>query len=255
MEYYLLSIVEKLVMPPGIFLVLVLIAFKLVHKQRPAKQILLFLFFIMLILSLPATHYLFPDKSDSVPYLSQERIAQEKAEIIVVLAGGLTSNAWHGTDVGLWTLQRLRYAAYIQKQLKLPILVTGGKSQDNQNEAQLMQKVLLEEYAITSPIYTEQQSLSTAENAANSYIILAELKIKKAILITHASHMSRAIKIFSRYPVKFIAAPVGTTVYTQTFTINTFIPSVLALLRNTDALRELLGNIWYGISSYWQPDS
>ena len=238
-------------MPPGIFLVLVLISIKLIHKQRPAKQILLFLFFLMLILSLPVTHYLFPDKSDSTPYLSPESIAQEKPEIIIVLAGGLSSNAWHGTDVGLWTLQRLRYAAYIQKQLKLPVLVSGGKSLDNQNEATLMQKVLIEEYAITSPIYTEQQSLSTAENAANSYIILAELKIKKAVLITHASHMQRALKIFSRYPVKFIAAPVGITANPQKFTINTFIPSVLALLRNTDALRELLGNIWYDISSYW----
>lgn len=90
-------------------------------------------------------------------------------------------------------------------------------------------------------IYMETESKSTDEHAEN---VRRFLKNKTFILITSASHMVRAIRVFRKadldpipYPVEFFS--------TRPYSVMDFFPSIYNIERLESALYEYLAQVYY----------
>lgn len=180
--------------------------------------------------------------------LDHSVVANIKAQAIVVLAGGVNNFSPEfeaKISVNSRTLERARYAAYLAKKTKLPLLLSGGSVFDNNNqsEASVLAAVLQDEFNI--PVkWMEMKSRNTAENAIYSQKILANFNVHRILLITHSMHMSRAVEQFKRVGLVVIPAPTALLPQLK-LDIFSFIPSASALEMSTMAIHEWLGAIWY----------
>jgi uncharacterized SAM-binding protein YcdF (DUF218 family) len=177
--------------------------------------------------------------------------AQKDAKAIVVLASGRYANAPEfGADtVSRWTLERLRYGAYLHRRTKLPLLVSGGSvGGEKISEAELMQQALRQDYKLAAN-WQEKHSRNTFENALESAELLRAANIEHVILVTHGYHMRRAIWSFEQMGIKVTAAPTGlTTLGYRGRTVYAYMPSAQGLYLSSLALREHLGYLWYRLA-------
>lgn len=167
------------------------------------------------------------------------------AQAIVVLGGGRISNApeYGGQDIpGSIALQRLRYAAKLQRETGLPLLVTGGQPDGAaESEAAGMARVLRDDFSV--PVkWQEQMSNNTAENAQFSSRMLRAAGVQRILLVTDAIHMQRAKIAFQQAGLQVVPAA---TLFTSTARIipADFLPTSLHLA--SYALHEWLGLAWY----------
>lgn len=185
-------------------------------------------------------------KSLEVPPLSR---LDPQAQAIVVLGAGtyVAAPEYGGDTVNLLALERLRYAAKLQRETGKPILASGGKTWTNEPESLLMKQVL--ENGFWIPVrWTETKSRTTRENASLSLPILKEAGITHVYLVTHAWHMERAAREFQRTGMQVTQAPTGFTTRGD-LTLLHFIPSARALLKSYYATHEAMGLVWYWLLS------
>jgi len=163
----------------------------------------------------------------------------KRAQAIVVLGGGRDQNQFEysGETVKESTLVRLRYAAKLQRESRLPILVTGGKPDGGEfSEAELMQRVLTQEFGV--PVqWIESSSNNTNESAKLSSEMLRTENIHNVLLITHSWHMPRASRSFSVAGLSVIQAP--TSFSWQPLTPIDFLPKSYGA--STIAMHEWIG--------------
>ena len=175
----------------------------------------------------------------------------QPADAIVVLGGGTYFNApeYGGMDtVGASSLERLRYAAKLQRETGKPILVTGGKPLGNAtSEAQQMKTVLEKEFNVQVQ-WTEEASDNTLEDARYSYQLLQKIGIKRIYLVTHAWHMPRSVMSFEAAGFDVIPAPLDFTTSYQT-DLFSFIPNAGSLENSRIFMHELIGMLWYRLKS------
>ncbi|MGA8146840.1 MAG: YdcF family protein [Gallionellaceae bacterium] len=171
------------------------------------------------------------------------------AQAIVVLAAGRLEHAveYGGKDIPDYiALARLRYAAKLQHETGLPILVSGGNvAQDGTgaSKADAMASALREDFA-TPVRWIEGTSANTAENARFSSKILRQNGVHRILLVTDAMHMPRAKMVFSRTGLDVVVAP------TMFFGARSngpfaFLPSAEGFRRSYYAIYEWLGLVWY----------
>lgn len=171
------------------------------------------------------------------------------AEAIVVLGGGVSAKSleYGGADVvNSRTLNRIRYAAWLQRQTGLPILAAGGRTQpDNPIESQLMKDALEHELG-ASVRWIETESRNTYENAHFSAAALRASGVTKFYLVTHSGHMRRALEAFQRTGLQAIPAPIE--IYDpDPLTMYSFLPSALGFQTSSGIAHELLGRLWYAL--------
>ncbi len=169
-------------------------------------------------------------------------------EAIVVLGAGRNRDApeYGGESTSLAGIERLRYAALLQRKTGLPILVTGGRPlPDTVSEARLMATVLRDEYQV--PVrWLEEDSHTTWQNAAFTDRILTENGVQSAWLVTQAWHMPRSLYAFQGRTVKYLPASTsyGATIPWTDLYMN-WVPQPTALVRSMVALHEWVGLLWY----------
>jgi uncharacterized SAM-binding protein YcdF (DUF218 family) len=182
------------------------------------------------------------------PYVTDTR--KPLADAIIVLGGGTYFHApeYGGDTVGSLTLERLRFAARLQRETGKPILVTGGKPLGNDlSEGQQMKQTLTQDFNV--PVrWVEGESDNTLQNAQLSYAVLKQAGIRRIYLVTHAWHMPRAVQTFQAAGFQVIPAPTAYTTRFQTDLL-TFIPNVYALRDSRIFLHELIGMFWYQLKS------
>jgi uncharacterized SAM-binding protein YcdF (DUF218 family) len=169
-----------------------------------------------------------------------------RPEAIVVLSGDYRPGEKPGEPdtVGPLTLERLAEAAYQQRRLGLPVLVSGGRPRDaDESLARLMSTSLERDFGI--PVrWREERSGNTYENAAFSAEMLRQAGIRSALVVTHPWHMARALWSFRA--VGFPATPATLDEWgTFSLSVGAFFPQVTALLGSYYALHELFGLAWY----------
>jgi uncharacterized SAM-binding protein YcdF (DUF218 family) len=171
------------------------------------------------------------------------------AKAIVVLAAGRLANApeYGNRDIPDYiALARLRYAAKLQRETGLPILVSGGGG-DGRREpyAAGMARALREEFGV--PVqWLENESSTTAENARFSARILKQYRVGRMLLVTDAMHMRRAMMAFRFTELEVVAAPTMFLGFEYAdFRPAHFLPSVEGLRRSYYALYQWLGIAWY----------
>lgn len=167
---------------------------------------------------------------------------KDPPDAIVVLGAGRYAEApeYDFQDtVNALGLERLRYAAWLQRKTGVPILVSGGSPGNEKTaEADLMKSVLANEFKIDVK-WVERQSRNTTENARFSQALLAESKIKSIYLVTHAWHMRRAARDFESAGLTVTPAPTGFLAPEQRARqMNNYLPSGRGLYLTGLAMRE-----------------
>jgi uncharacterized SAM-binding protein YcdF (DUF218 family) len=264
------NLIAELIMPPGIWLIWVLLILFLYKKNELIKKALIF--FGLAMLWVANTNYFANQFTQVAGYLLEwpqplslkeiqsQRVAKEKlqpseshqAQAIVILGGGRQKGAielpeYQYQNLGPQSMERLRAGVRLAKETNLPILVTGGApdrtSTQDLSEAELMKKVLERELAI-SPKWLEEESNTTQENALQSAKILKKEGIKTIYLVTHFWHIPRAKAQFEKQGIQVISAPMGFYQKEQ-FTPLDFYPSAEGLQKTRWIWHAILGTIWY----------
>ena len=184
---------------------------------------------------------------EDIPPLDPARA--RSAQAIVVLGGGSYPVApeYGGDTVSRWSLERIRYAARLQRQTGLPVLVTGGAPLGGMPEGRSMKAALEKDFGVAVR-WVEAASADTRENARFSVPLLREAGVKRVLLVTHAWHMRRAQSAFAAAGLDAIAAP---TAYetTSPFLMTDLLPGPGGLQAGRIALHEQLGLIVQRLTS------
>lgn len=171
---------------------------------------------------------------------------QSNTSVIVVLGGGSYFSApEYGRDtVSSHTLERLRWAARLQRKLHLPVLVSGGSPLGNTyTEAAQMRDALVDDFSV--PVrWMEARSLNTYDSAFNSLSMLQPESFTHVVLVTHAAHMPRATLVFEHVGFDVTPAPTGFTTRSPVSILG-FLPSAHGLEMARDFFHELVGIGWY----------
>ena len=173
-------------------------------------------------------------------------LSGREADAIIILGGGRFRNSveYGGDTVSQFTLERVRYGAYLARKLGKPVLVTGGAPEGNLvPEGQLMHSVLQGEYGVP-PRWVEDRSRNTRENALFSAEILRQSGIRRIYLVTHAWHLARAIPEFERVGLTVIPAGTGHKLEGD-LELFDFIPNAHAMKNSYLASHEWVGLAWY----------
>ncbi len=249
MSWFFTNLISAFLLPPLNLLLVAVIGLWLWHKRPHIARILLTTSFVLLwLFSTPffADALLHGLESEPLVHDSKEPLA----DAIVVLGGGTYFHApeYGGDTVGASTLERLRFAARLQRETGKPILLTGGKPLgNNTSEAEQMKQVLEQEFNV--PVrWTENTSDNTLESARLSRQMLKQAGVNRIYLVTHAWHMPRALHTFQAAGFEVIPAP---TAFTTRYRTNllAFVPNASALRNSRIFMHELIGMLWYRLKS------
>ncbi len=248
-DQLLALIATSIVLPPGPSIILLSLA--LLFRHPGTRRVFLALGLVSLyVSSIPASADWLRGWLETSPPVSLEHSA---AEAIVVLGADRRHGAMeYGGDtiVGLG-LERLRYAAWLQKKTGLPVLASGGPAEGEAvPEAELMRGIL-KEFGV-EVAWMEKESRNTYENGLFSSRLLKGVGIGEVLLVTHAWHMPRAREAFERAGLRVIPAPTGAMAPGHVMDFRDWLPSASALRMSYLALHELLGRCWYRYRYYGQ---
>lgn len=239
----LTNVTARLILPPGLFILLALIGLSLVRaKIRFGASLALCSVLALLTLSIPIVGK-FLVQSLEMPYSDPTR--DRSAGAIVVLGGGSYIDApeYDADTVGCATLERLRYAAYLQRRTGKPILVTGGNPTGGRTTEGEQMKNALREFGATAK-WVESASDNTFENARLSRQVLKKSGVQSVYLVTHAWHMPRAKMAFERAGLHVIPAPMAYKTTPRLMVLD-FVPAAGALMDSSIYFHEILGMVWY----------
>lgn len=241
-------LLQSFIFPPLNSIIILMIGVGIVrffHKTGAAILTVGLLF--LYVQSIPLTAYLLT-KSRELPPITENQI--KSSTTIVVLGGGLNyiGNEYESAEVSVnkYTLIRLKYTAYLAKQLPNYLIVTSGGYSGRYREADIMRQTLINSFGVTNNIIEESKSRNTNENAKFVANLLLSQNIHNIILVTQAYHMPRALVLFKKYGLNPI--PASTDYYTSinaTTTILSIIPTATAMAQTTLILHELLGTLFY----------
>lgn len=245
MIVYLLKFGASWILPPGIFIILlVVLSVKLFRiDRRLSIAVAVFtLIFYLLCTSLVAERLMgWLEELHTPP----AQIETSGADVIVLLGGGAISQVPDVDGVGALCASpanRLLTAVRLQRILNVPILVSGGQVySDSGAEAEISARVLKSLGVPEDKILIETKSINTTQNARYSAEILRDNNYEKPVLVTSAFHMNRAMLNFNLYGFNPIAYPTDFTVaHNPTFHYTKLRPQAEALLLNVTVMQELL---------------
>lgn len=247
-EFILSKTLPEFALPLGFTLALILLALiaLLRNRKRFAGLTLLLGFLILWSTSTPhIANRLLHGIEALHPPVAVEDV--DNADVIVVLGGGIASIHESGsTNLGEafdrlyqgWNLYRAGKARFV--------LLSGGAPKGRRSEANVAAAVLRNLGVPNEAIILERKSRNTIQNAANTAALMHERNFDSVLLVTSASHMRRAVAIFTDAGVPVIPFPVDYQ-YNQApeeIPIRAWLPDSEALNRSNRVLREYLG-YWY----------
>ena len=248
MSWFVTNFIAAFLLPPLSLLLMLALGLYLLYRRRKfARPLLLAAFGLLWLISTPYF-------AEGALRLLEARTAAlggkpPAADAIVILGHGTYFHApeYAGQDtVNGSTLLHLRYGAKLQRETGHPVLVSGGKPQDNElSEAQQMRAVLEQEFRV--PVrWIEDASNNTFENARYSFQTLQKAGIRRIYLVTHAWHMPRAAHAFRHAGFEVVEAPTG---FTTRHRINllAFLPRAESLRDSKIFVHEVIGLLWYRV--------
>ena len=170
--------------------------------------------------------------------------AGNSAAIVVLGAGSYFNAPEYGRDtVSRSTLERLRWAARLHREYRIPIVVSGGSPRGNSHsEAEQMRDALIEDFAV--PVqWMETRSRNTYESAQLTRAMLGT-QYRQILLVTHAAHMARAALVYRNVGFDVVPSATGFTT-SAPIGIQDFLPSAHGLVKGRVFFREIMGIGWY----------
>ena len=245
MEWLITNSIAALLIPPGSLLLLAAVGVLVALRLPRFGRLLVVLSFVALYLF--STRFVADALLKTLEPEPRDPLSDRNGQAIVVLGGGTYFSApeyGRRDTVSAYTLVRLRYAAYLHRELGKPVMTTGGAPQGNAvSEAEQMKQVLQQDFRV--PVqWAEQGSNNTLENARLSYRLLDAAGIRRIYLVTHAWHMPRARLAFERAGFTVVPSPTGYSTRYE-LTVLDFLPSAKALSRSSHFFHEAAGLGWY----------
>lgn len=285
-EWAVRNLLAQLLMPPGIWLGLILLTLFLLKKRELLQKALIVLSVLMIWLTstnyfaVQLTHTLgsiitWPTPLD-LKDLENKHIANQSdkqnlkqstkqndgmnslnpgpEQAIVILGGGRRGGAieypqYQNQDIGVRSTERVRYGVTLAQATELPILLTGGApdaTSSNELAEAELMQRILKNEFQIQARWIENQSTTTQENAAFSAKLLKQEGITHIYLVTHFWHMPRAQAVFEKYGLKVTSAPMGFYQRNEFHPLD-FYPSSAGIERTRFIWSEALGLIWYRI--------
>ena len=186
------------------------------------------------------------------------------ADVIVVLGGGIRSQAYPRPDVDFSEAgDRVWYGASLYRAGKAPkIIVSGGRitwKGGGKPESEDLTKLLVRMGVPAGDIIPEADSMNTRDNAVYVQKILKANNFKTILLVTSAMHMPRSMAIFKHLGIKAIAAPTDYRVsqleldqpnlQTESVILS-LMPDEENLSVTTSAIREYIGMWVYKVKDW-----
>lgn len=241
------ALLKALAVPPGAQAMLGLLGLALYPRWRRSGLACLALVVISLwLMSLPLSAGWLAGSLETFPPFRLRDHAGPRPEAIVVLGGGAYQAApeFRGRDeVSVLTLERLRYAARLQRLTALPLAVSGGVTGNLRTpEGRLMERSLATDFGVHVR-WVETTSRNTAENAIECRKLVPG---RTVLLVTHAIHMRRAARAFEDAGFTVVPAPMGyISRRAGHWVAGDLLPSIKAYGHSQYALYERLGALWY----------
>lgn len=244
---WVFPVAESIALPPGIFVLIILVALLLFALRRRVGAFIfglvgcvgLYLFSITPVANL----LILPLENDYPPYHQADQ-----AKYVVVLGGGLVpvSPVKHGKpSPSPEFLTRLVYGAKIAALTGLPLIVSGGivPSRPASESEAVVGKQTLEQLGIKERnVLVEEKSRNTWENAVR---VEQSFHPKRVILVTSAFHMPRSVLAFERNGISVVPAPTDYLSDRVAYTYFDYFPNADALRISAIAIKEYFGYVYY----------
>ena len=243
-------VLTTLLLPPAAPLLLLVFALLLAVRRKATGLVLAFLSAALLwLLSCHAVSVLLArNLLPQYPPLSVAALKSSGAQAIVVLGGGVHPVApeYGEPQAAPAAAMRLRYGAWLARQSGLPLAFAGGMgwgAADAQtlSEGEVARRAALQDYGLTLK-WIDSQSRDTAENARLLRPLLQKDGVQRIALVTHSSHMPRAVRAFESAGFTVTAAPMGFIV-PQRSAVLEWLPSSDGMDSSRAVLKEWLG-LW-----------
>lgn len=239
------KILTSFLMPPGIFIVL-LVGFGiwfLLKKQWKAgmANLSIGIFIWLLSISPVADTMLRGLESDfKIP-------ENPRGDVIILLGGGVYDKVPDLSGIGAPSeemLTRLVGAVRLQKRLDVPVIISGGAVFKNRKpEAPIVKRFFVDLGIPSGQIIIEDKSRDTIENAKYTKAICEKNGFKKPILVTSASHMRRSLMSFEKAGMNVIPVPANFRTWVRNYGWEDFLPK--GFENSHRALHEYLGLLFY----------
>ena len=243
-----------LLLPPVPLLVLVLIGARLIQPRRGLGWLLILASVALIWLGactgtaqLLSQHALRPPPALGAHRIQALKAAANPPTAIVVLGGGMEPLApeYGVANLQHYSLERLRYGIWLGRETGLPLAFSGGVGWAQPGatpEARIAAQIAAAEFG--RPLkWVEAESRDTRENAGRSVALLKAAGIRHIVLVTHGSHMPRALRAFEAAAggaLRIEAAPMGLAQDTELPALR-WIPSARGTTEVRTILHELLG--------------
>lgn len=241
------KIVASFVMPPGIFILLLLILTLYLFKKSGSSLIKLIsvmtlLGLIFLSTAVGVKIMLHPLEN----YAEDISVEAFSSHPIVVLGGGLNYYSNDKAEPSLHSLQRLVKGYQLHRRLKTPLIYSGGvavgqqKISESESAGEFLQSLGMDQ----SYYISEDRAQTTYENAAYIKKWLRDNEVERVYLVTSAYHVLRSAAVFKAQNIDFLVVHSG-FIYDHKFSWLDYLPNRGALEANLSALHEWIGLFWY----------
>lgn len=241
---YFLKFGASWVLPPGIFIVALFALAWYAWKKRRQKKIAAILAGLTFAFYLLCTGFV-AEKTMGWLEAAYAPPKEPHGDVIIMLGGGAMPDSPDVDGTGALCASpasRLLTAVRLQRELGVPILLSGGQVyEDTGAEAKIARRILLSLGVPDEMILTETRSINTTQNAKFSAEILREQGLTHPILVTSAFHMKRAVLNFEKQDIEVTPYPADYQVtHHPVFHYTKLRPQTEALLSNVTVLQESL---------------
>ncbi len=250
MMFTFARILQPMLLPPGIFLVVMAIGFAVRKDCRLLGKSLIASGFMLLYLSSigPVTDALIKPLESAYPPL--RGVLEKKADVIVVLAGGVRDLSWRGLapEPSETTVERVAMGVTLYRRLHIPLMMVGGNglpAKEDVSEADAMCRAaagLGVPASELTPVGKVHNTLESAEAVKRRF------KGNRIILVTSAFHMRRAAGMFTKKGIEVVPAPCGYRGESSELSFFSFIPYAANLHYSSSALSEYISLALYRIT-------
>jgi uncharacterized SAM-binding protein YcdF (DUF218 family) len=243
--FYIGKFFSWLFLPPGIFIMLVIIGIILILNNKKKAGLLFLITDIILLYSLsitPVTNFLLKPLEYAYQFPDFTRI---NCDAIIILGGGTIGRTPDRSFKNALTRQSFvrTYMGYkLWEKIKKTIIVTGGEPFGAvEPESETMASYLIELGVPEKNIIKETKSRDTIENGKFTKSILRKNNFIKAALVTSAYHMKRSVMIFNRQNISIIPVPTDYCTNGNKISFADFIPQIENIKDSFIAFHEYFG--------------
>ena len=240
------KILTHFLLPPGIFIVLLVISvlwflFKKNYKGATINFIIASLMWFFSIA--PVSNFLLSGLESDLKVSKNP-----SGDVIVLLGGGVYDNAPDMSGMGAPSEEmdaRIITAVRLQKKLDVPVIISGGTAYKGRKaEAPIVKRFLSDLGVPESKLIVEDKSRDTIENAKSTKRICDKMKFRKAILVTSAFHLKRSIMSFEKVGMKVVPFPANFRTWSDNkYTWESYLPG--GFDGTAIAVHEYLGLLFY----------